>query len=108
MNSRISVVTLVVCAVSDLAAVPLLDAGIAVGIAALGLITLGTAVGVGRGARWGRPLALGTRAVDAVAAIPAVAAADGAQAAAGAVTVALSLLTIALLLRRDEGSVRTA
>jgi len=107
-------VALVVCAISDLAAVPLLFdsendlAAIAVTVGVLGVLTLISVLGIARGAGWGRPLAFGTRAVDALAAIPAFGATAGAQTAAAAVTVGLSSVTIWLLVRERQSTARTA
>ena len=113
MNIRVPVAALVVCAVSDLVAVPMLmgseqvPAAAGVGVAVLGLLTLVAAFGLARGAGWSQGLALGTRLVDIAAAAPAlVAAGDGAETAAAAVTVALSVLTIGLLLRHDRHAMR--
>ena len=106
MSTRTCVVALTVCGVSDLAAVPLLGViGIAVGI--LGLLTLVAAFGLARGATGARPLALGTRTVDGLAAVPGLFVASGAETAAAAVTVVLSALTIGLM-TLGQHAVRTA
>ena len=116
MNVRqASVLALVVCAVSDLAAAPLLigsddaPAGTGIAIAVLGVLTLLAAVGVARSAGWANPLALGTRVLDVVAAVPALfAGLDVAETSAAVVTVLLSLATIALLLRPGARPARVA
>lgn len=114
MGTRACLAALVVCAVSDLAAVPLLFdsddnlAGVGIAVGVLGVLTLVSVLGIARGAGWGRPLAFGTRAIDALAAIPAFGAAAGAQAAAAAVTVGLSSVAIWLLVRERQSATRTA
>jgi len=113
MNTRITVAVLAICAVSDLAAVPLLigsdDAPVGLGLAVgvLGVLTLVAALGLARGSRWARPLAIGTRSVDALAAIPAFGSATGAETAAAVVTVVLSVLAIGLV-ALGQHALRTA
>jgi hypothetical protein len=106
MNTRVAVIALVVCAISDLAAVPLIvgsddaPAGVGVTVAALGVITLVAAYGVGTRTRWGSPVGIGTRIIDILAAIPVLGDAVGAEKVAASVTIVLSLVTIGLLLRQ--------
>jgi len=113
-SHKTSIAVMVLCAVSDLVAVPLLlgDDDLApfgVAVAVLGVLTLVAAYGLAVRAGWARPVALGTRAVDAVAAVPALfVGAGAAETAAASVTVALSLVAIALVLRVDRSAVRTA
>jgi hypothetical protein len=116
MNARqVSVVALVVCAVSDAAAVPLLlgsdevPAVLGIVVAVLAALTLAAAYGVARGSAWGRHLAFGTRGVDVLAAAPALAGGVGAaETSAVIVTVLLSLVAVVALLRVDTRTVRTA
>lgn len=116
MNTRTaSVSALVVCALSDLAAVPLLlgsdDGLVVVGavVAVIGLLTLAAAYGVSRNASWSRPLAFTTRGIDVLGAVPALAAGAGAaETSAASVTIALSALVIVLLVRTHEHAVHTA
>lgn len=113
-SHKTSIAVMVVCAVSDLAAVPLLLGDddltpIGVAVAVLGMLTLVAAYGLAVSAGWARPLALGTRAIDAVAAVPALfAGPGGAETVAASVTIALSLVAIALVLRVDRSAVRAA
>jgi hypothetical protein len=84
---------------------------VGIGVAVLAVLTLLAAVGVGRRSGWGRPLALGTRVLDIVGAVPAVGAGAGAGAgatSAAVVTVVLSIVAIVLVLRVDRHAVRTA
>lgn len=103
-TTRPLAIALWLCAISDLAAVPLLmgtddvPAALGVVVAVLGLLTGAAAVGVGRGAAWARPIAWATRAVDLTLALPGVVAGGAATAAAG-VTVGLSVVAIVLLVR---------
>src|SRR5690349_23488054 len=103
MNTRVAVAVLALCAVSDLAAVPLLigsddaPAGVGIAVGVLGLLTVVAATGLARGARWARPLAIGTRSVDVLAAIPAFAGSTGTETAAAVVTVVLSVLALGLV-----------
>jgi hypothetical protein len=115
VNTRLSVAALAVCAVSDLAAGPLLlgsddvPSGVGVGVAVLGLLTLVAAFGISRATRWSRPLAFGTRALDVAAALPALVADNSsAETSAAGITLALSILTMGLLLRHDQHTMHTA
>lgn len=116
MNVRkASVAVLVLCAVSDLAAAPLLigsddvPSGIGVGVAAIALLTLLAAVGISRGAGYGRPLALVTRAVDVLGAVPLLAGGQAASVnAAAAVTVALSIAAVVFILRVPRAQALTS
>jgi hypothetical protein len=110
-----SVITVALCAISDLAAAPLLlnsddvPAGFGVGVVVIGVLTLVAAFAVRRQLSWSRPLAIGTRLVDAAAAIPAVTAGIGAAATSAAiVTVVLSIVAIVFLLHGDRRTVRTS
>ena len=105
---KASVVALTLCALSDVAAVPLVvgsdvAAGVGVGVAVIGVLTLIAAFGVSRGARWSRPLALGTCVLDILGVIPVAAGGAGVGAtSAAAATVVLSSVAIALVLRSHE------
>jgi hypothetical protein len=100
---------LAVCALSDLAAVPLVAGddgpGVAVGVVVglLGVLTAVAAASHLRGRRPARTLATSTRVVDLALSLPGLAA-GGAVAGASAVTVALSLGALALLLRSRRTS----
>ncbi|WP_151084062.1 hypothetical protein [Nocardioides cynanchi] len=114
-SSTTSVSALAGCAVSDLAAVPLLlgsDDGltvVGVGVGLLAALTAVAALGVWSGAGWGRPLAFGTRGIDILGAIPVAAGGAGAAAtSAAAATVVLSLVAIVTLLRLGGHAARTA
>jgi hypothetical protein len=103
---RATIVRVGACAVSDLAAVPLLlgadDIPAAVGglVALLGMVTAAAAIGIARRHTWSRHLAVTTRIIDLVFAVPAFTAGAGAgPVAAAAVTVALSVSAIGLLWR---------
>jgi hypothetical protein len=66
------------------------------------------AVGISGWTAWSRPLAFGTRPIDAVLAGPALFAGHGgAETSAAVLTVVLSVLTIGVLLRHDQRVVRT-
>ncbi len=87
----------------DLAAAPFFLAGedASVGVVALvlGILTLGAAIGLWRGARWARPAAIATRAVDGLLALPGVFVGGlGAGLLAG-VAVLLSAAAIVVLVR---------
>jgi hypothetical protein len=104
-NHRLLAGILAICAVSDLAAVPLLAGGshapapaIGIVVAVIGISTAVAAWGVLSGAHWGRPAAWVTRIADAALALGAIGAGGAAVAAAG-VTIALSVAAIALLAR---------
>jgi hypothetical protein len=106
-TNKPAVVLLVLCGLSDLAAVPLMlggrdapPAGIAVGAVVFAVASLVAAVGLTRGERWARPLGIGSRALDLLATIPAAfGAASAGLAAAAAVTGALSVAAIVLMAR---------
>lgn len=107
LPTKPAVVALALCALADLAAAAALIGGsvadgpvVAAGVAALviGLVTAASAVGIARGVRWAVPLALVTRAVDVLAALPGLGA--GPVAAAAVVTVVvLSAVAVVLVLR---------
>ncbi len=108
------IVALALRALSDLAAVPLLvftkggpPAAVGPLVAALGVLTAAAAIGLARNSTWARPLAWTTRIADVVAALPAFAAGDTAVYAAATVTIALSIVTIVLLIR-DTSSTPTS
>ena len=100
------------CAVSDLAAVPLLlgdtdhvPAAAGLVVAVIAFLTAIAAVGVARRSRRSRSVALGTRFADVAAAVPALAGGAGAgPAAAAVVTVVLSLAAVALVWRLDPAA----
>lgn len=106
-STKPAVFALAVCALSDLAAVPLIlgsdDAPAIVGalVGILSVLTLVAAVGLARNATWGRRLAVATRVADVAAALPAVTAATGVTIVAAVVTIVLSLATLVLLWRRQ-------
>ncbi|HEX3622574.1 MAG TPA: hypothetical protein VHT97_09680 [Acidimicrobiales bacterium] len=107
-STKPAVVALVACALSDLAAVPLLlgrtdvpaVVGILVGV--LGILTVVAAVGVARNARWAGRLAVATRLIDLSIAAPGLAVSGHAPALAAWVTVALSIAALVLTLRRTS------
>lgn len=107
MNTRqASVVALALCAVSDLAAAPLLlgsndvPSGVGIGVVAIAVLTLLAAAGIGRGTSYAGPLALTTRAIDVLGLIPLLAGGQEAGVyAAGATTLALSIVAVALVRR---------
>ena len=110
MNRRkAAIVLLGACAVSDLAAVPLLlgdtdhiPAAAGVRVAVLGFLTVAAAVGIARRTPRARGLALSTRIVDIISALPACAAGAGAGVVAAAlVTVVISVAAITFLSRLD-------
>lgn len=104
-STRPAVAVLGACALSDLAAVPLLlgrtDVPGVIGIlvGALGILTVAAAVGVASNAGWAGRLAVTTRLIDIAAAVPGFAAGGRASAVAASVTVALSIAAVALTLR---------
>lgn len=109
MNSstKLAVIALALCALADLAAAPALigeadsdGALVAAGVAAmlLGLLTAVATVGIARGLAWAVPLALVTRTLDVVAALPGLGAGPGP--AAGVVAVVLLSAVAAVLVLR--------
>jgi hypothetical protein len=110
-----SVVGLALCALSDLAAVPLLvstkggpPAPFGALVAALGVLTAAAAMGLARNARWARSLAVTTRIVDVLAALPAIAAGNGTEVLAGTVTMTLSVIAISFLIREASSASSSA
>ncbi len=106
-STKPAVVALALCAVADFAAVPAVlsesdsDASLALVAGAallLGLLTVWATVGVARGKSWAVPLAVVTRAVDVVAALPGLGA--GAGPAAAVVTVMILSAVAAVLVVR--------
>ncbi len=100
------VVALVLCAVVDIAAGPAILASAEPGeglralaflVPALGVLTAFAAAGIARGRRWAIPLALVTRAVDVVGALPGLGSGPGPTAAVITVIV-VSTLAVALVL----------
>jgi len=103
--NRSLTIVLVLCAVSDVAAVPLLLTGedappavVGVVVGLLGLLTAAAAGGLGRGVHPARQVAWATRIVDIALALPGVTA-GGAATVATSATVLLSLVAVALLAR---------
>lgn len=89
-SPKSAVVALALCAVADFAAVPAVlsesDSSAPVAFVAgaavlLGVLTVWAAAGIARGHSWAVPLALVTRAVDVVAALPGLGAGPGPAAA---------------------------
>jgi uncharacterized membrane protein (UPF0136 family) len=106
-SSKSAVVALALCAVADFAAVPAVlsesDSGAPVALVAgaavlLGLLTLWAAAGIARGQSWAVPLALTTRALDVVAALPGLGAGPG-PAVAVVTVVLLSAVAVFFLVR---------
>lgn len=100
-ETKPAVILLAVCAASDLLAVPPLlgdEPFIAVLTGVLGILTIVAAVGLARGASWAKPLALGSRALDILTAVPGFAAEMPAPVIVSVVIV-LSLVTIAAVVK---------
>jgi len=102
-----AVILLALCAATDLvAAVPLLAMSgsdgppIIVGLstAFFGVLTLIAAIGIARDASWARPLAIVTRSLDVLGALPGLGGGVGPAVAIGAVTV-LSVTAVVLVAR---------
>jgi len=109
-NSR-SVILLATCAVSDLAAAPLLlgdhrhiPTAIGIVVIVLAVATGASAIGMAKGLPKARPVAVATRILDGLGALPAFFVGPGAgPVAAAAVTVLLSVATLTSLRRRRAG-----
>ena len=102
-----AVIALVLCALADLAAAPALISGsdsdapmtlLGVGVIAFGVLTLFAAFGIARLKGWAIPLALVTRVVDALAALPGLGAGSG-PAAAVITIVILSAVAVVFVLK---------
>ena len=105
-STKRAVVALVLCALLDTAAGPVILAeaepgealsALAFLILALGVLTAIAAAGIARGRGWAIPLALVTRAVDVLGALPGLGAGPGPTAAVIAVTV-ISMVAVAFVL----------
>ena len=108
--SKPAVIALALCAAADLLAAPALIAGggddgartvVGIATAVLGILTVAAAVGLARGASWAKPLAVATRALDVLSALPGLGAGAAEAVAIGVVTV-LSIAAIVLVLRVDH------
>ncbi len=100
------VAALALCALVDIAAGPAILAeaepgealsALAFVVLALGVLTAIAAVGIARGRRWAIPLALVTRAVDVLGAVPGLGAGPGPAAAVIALIV-ISTVAVVLVL----------
>lgn len=108
--TRAAVAALGVCALLDVMAAPALLSAfdsdtamtvLAVGVLALGVLTVLAAVGIARGQSWGVPLALVTRAIDVLGALPGLAEGPGPALGVAAVMVASAVAAVLVLrLRR--------
>ena len=106
-TQKSAVALLALCAAADLtAAIPLLAMSgpdgppIIVGLstALFGVLTVIAAVGIARDASWGRPLAVATRALDVLGALPGLGGGVAQALAIGAVMI-VSVASIVLVLR---------
>ena len=106
-STKPAVTALGLCAAADLVAAPAFLAGVnsedsmtllAVGVAVLGLLTAVAAFGIAQGKRWAVPVALVTRVVDVLGALPGLGAGPG-PAAAVATIVVLSAVAVVFVLK---------
>ena len=105
--TRRAVIALGLCALADFAAAPALMGAsgadgpmrfLAIAVLGLGILTVIAAVGLARGRSWAAPLAVVTRVIDVVGALPGIGAGLGPAAAVVAVLV-LSVVAVVFVLR---------
>jgi hypothetical protein len=101
-----AVTALVLAALSDLGAMPLLVSGsdrppavVAASVVVLAVASLAAAGALTRDRRWGRPVGIVSRVIDLAASAPAAVAAGGGLAAAAGATGVLSVVAVVLLIR---------
>ncbi len=106
-STKPAVIALALCALADFVAAPALIAGagsevsmtaVGAGVALLGVLTVLAAIGITRSRSWAVSLALVTRVIDVLAALPGLGAGIGPAAAVVTITV-LSAIAVVLVLK---------
>ena len=112
-TTKRAVTALGLCALVDIASAPAIFAAsdsddsltfLAFAVLALGVLTVAAALAVARGRGWAIPLALVTRVVDVLGALPGLGAGAGPAAAVVTLT-ALSVVAVVFVLRLQRAAV---